>query len=177
MKIYYIADPHFGHENSIHLNNRPFSNLDEMEQTLIANWNQKVSGNDTIYILGDLFFKNKKPFEWYLKQLKGRKHLIIGNHDGKLLKDPEINSYFESISHYQEIRDGYTRCILCHYPMLEWNGFFRGSLMIHGHTHQNLPAALEVYRELPGLLNAGVEINGYQPVTLEELIEFNKEYK
>ena len=54
---YYIADTHFGHENIIEMCNRPFSNIDEMNSVMINRWNKKVKGNDTIYVIGDMFFR------------------------------------------------------------------------------------------------------------------------
>lgn len=55
--IYFTADTHFGHENIIRFCNRPFPDLETMNETLIENWNQRVCSNDTIYIIGDLFFR------------------------------------------------------------------------------------------------------------------------
>jgi len=78
---YFTADQHFGHANIIKLCNRPFSDVQEMDEALITNWNRRVTNGDTIYIIGDLFFRNSVPAEEYLKRLKGRKHLILGNHD------------------------------------------------------------------------------------------------
>jgi calcineurin-like phosphoesterase family protein len=69
---YYIADTHFGHANIIHLCNRPFQNVDEMDDALIKNWNSRVTKKDTVYILGDFAFKSKSPLE-YFNQLNGRK--------------------------------------------------------------------------------------------------------
>ena len=77
--IYFTADTHFDHANIIHFCNRPFATVEEMNETLIANWNRKVHGNDTVYILGDMFFRTSDP-ESILRQLKGQKHLITGNH-------------------------------------------------------------------------------------------------
>ena len=79
--IYYTADLHLGHENVIRHCGRPFSNADEMDAALICNWNSKVHRNDTVYIVGDFFFRAKRPAGDYLRELKGRKHLLIGNHD------------------------------------------------------------------------------------------------
>lgn len=49
--IYFIADTHFDHANIIRFCNRPFTSVEEMNETLIVNWNRKVHGNDTVYIL------------------------------------------------------------------------------------------------------------------------------
>ena len=82
---YYIADTHLGHDNIRKLSNRPFNTVEEMDEVIINNWNRRVADNDDIYILGDFSYKGKDPIS-YLKPLKGRKHLIVGNLDGKLLK-------------------------------------------------------------------------------------------
>ena len=50
--IFFTSDLHLGHENCIRLCNRPFSSIEEMDETLIENWNRKVTGKDTVYILG-----------------------------------------------------------------------------------------------------------------------------
>ena len=54
--IYFISDTHFGHQNIIRFNNRPFSTVEEMNETMIVNWNERVHQNDTIFILGDMFY-------------------------------------------------------------------------------------------------------------------------
>ena len=79
--IFFTSDLHLGHENCIRLCNRPFSSIEEMDETLIENWNHKVTGKDTVYILGDLIYRSQKPPEEYLRRLRGKKHLILGNHD------------------------------------------------------------------------------------------------
>lgn len=86
-KIFYISDTHFGHKNCIKFDNRPFETVEEMDQTLIDNWNKKVSDEDTVYIIGDFIYRSGNTFEWYLKQLKGKKILVSGNHDWQLLED------------------------------------------------------------------------------------------
>ena len=53
--VYFIADPHFGHVNAIRLCNRPFETIEEMNETLIQNWNERIHNNDTVYIVGDMF--------------------------------------------------------------------------------------------------------------------------
>ena len=120
---YYTGDLHFGHANVIGFDNRPFSDVDEMDRVLIENWNSRITKNDQVYILVDVAFHNEKPYSWYLSQLKGQKHLIVGNHDGKLLKDSEALGYFVSVDHYLDLADEGKRIILCHYPIAEWNGF------------------------------------------------------
>ena len=85
--IFYIADMHFGHENVLRFDNRPFQETAPMDDMLIQNWNARVTDDDTVYVLGDAFWKNEENSVNILQQLKGHKHLIQGNHDrvkGKL---------------------------------------------------------------------------------------------
>ena len=79
--IYFTADTHFGHYNVIRFCDRPFASAEEMDEAMIQNWNDRVTGNDTVYILGDMFFRSTNAEE-ILKRLKGKKRLIVGNHDG-----------------------------------------------------------------------------------------------
>jgi calcineurin-like phosphoesterase family protein len=77
----YIADPHFGHNAIFRLNNRLFSTVEEMDNTMLSNWQSIVKSDDEVYILGDLIFRAKNSPEYYLNKLTGKKHLILGNHD------------------------------------------------------------------------------------------------
>lgn len=174
---YYISDLHFGHESVIKFDNRPFANVDEMDMTIIDNWNKRITKNDQVYILGDFAFHNEKPFSWYLKQLNGQKHLIVGNHDRKLLKDSEAMGYFVSVDHYLEITDEKQRIILSHYTIAEWNGFYRQSWHIYGHIHNKIDTTYQYMRQFDKALNAAACINGYVPVTFNELIENNRIFK
>lgn len=58
--IYFTSDLHLGHANVIRHCNRPFSSAEELDEVLIQNWNSRVTNNDTVYILGDLMFRNQK---------------------------------------------------------------------------------------------------------------------
>ena len=117
--IYYISDTHFGHKRVINFDQRPFLNTEEMESILIANWNNKVTNQDTVYILGDFCF-GKEP-EWLrlLNQLKGKKVLIKGNHDLKNMSSL-LKNKFQDIKDYKEIDDildnENVKVILSHYP-------------------------------------------------------------
>jgi len=175
--IYFIADMHFGHENVIRLNKRPFSSVEEMDNTIIQNWNAIVRDTDTVYIIGDVWYRGKRNAVDYMRKLKGVKHLIRGNHDVKALKNPAFVNCFDSIQDIADIIVGNERVILCHYPMLEWNGYYRESLHIHGHIHNNRQGVFEYLRTESRALNAGVDITGFKPVTLEELKVMNIAWK
>lgn len=170
--IYFTADTHFGHANILKLCNRPFADIDEMNEILIQNWNDRVSGNDTVYIVGDMFFRCTDA-ESILKRLKGKKRLLVGNHDGSWLKKVDLTKHFISMDHLLEISDGQHALVLCHYPLLTWKHAKR-SFMIHGHIHADTSADyFPLITKRDNVLNAGVDINGFRPVTFDELIENN----
>ena len=78
IKIFFIADTHFNHNKIIEYENRPFKNVEEMNEKLIENWNSVVGRIDKVFVLGDFGFYNSKEI---LDRLKGFKILIMGNHD------------------------------------------------------------------------------------------------
>lgn len=176
--ILFTADQHLGHTNIIKLCGRPFADVQEMDEALIDNWNSRVTNGDTVYIIGDLLFRNCAPAEEYLQRLKGRKHLILGNHDKDWIKRGDIAKYFQTIERLAEIGDVKRKLVLCHYPMMSWNGMARGSCMIHGHIHANTHADYwPLLKNNPNILNAGVDINGFSPVPFDELMENNAMHK
>jgi calcineurin-like phosphoesterase family protein len=146
-----------------------------MDIAMMQNWNKRVSKSDAVYILGDLFFRNAHAVKMYLMQMNGRKHLIIGNHDVGWMQQVDLSRYFEMVTDKAVINIKSQQFHLCHYPVLQWDGMDKGVCMIHGHTHNNInPEQFERLKSTPNILNAGVEINNYVPVTFEELCENNR---
>ncbi len=170
--IYFTADLHFFHENVIRHTDRPFSNYEEMNRALIRNWNQKVTFQDEVYILGDVTMKGPTLAMEVLAQLKGRKHLIRGNHDHFVDKSSFDNSLFASVSDYKELRYANTWFILSHYPFLEWNGFYKGSIDLHGHQHNKENYNFENLQQGIRRYDVGVDANHMSPVSAEEIIAF-----
>ena len=174
--ILYTADLHFGHANVIRFDHRPFNDVDEMDYTLIQLWNGRVQKDDQIYIVGDFCYRNSKPEEWYLRQLKGHKHLIIGNHDHKLLANPKAMSYIESVDHIGYLTDQGCQICMCHYPIAEWDGFYKGHYLIYGHIHNIKNETFDFMKTRENALNAGCMINHFSPVSLQELIRNHKQF-
>lgn len=175
---YYIADTHFGHYNIIRLCNRPFQTVEEMNETLINNWNKTVSNEDTVYIVGDFAFLDVDKSLEILYRLNGKKILIEGNHDIKNLKNPKFRNAFDEVHQLITIVDNNTMVSLCHYPIVEWNGYFRNSYHIFGHIHNTTKnKSYEIVRNEPRALNCGADVTDFRPMTLKELIKANNVYK
>ena len=95
--IYYISDIHFNDQKIFDKCKRPFNDLMEFKETLIRNWNTKVSEQDEVYVLGDIAEDNDISSLELFKLLKGKKHLIVGNHDANLLEAIYQSAIFKSI--------------------------------------------------------------------------------
>ena len=175
MTNYYISDLYLGHANIINLCNRPFSSVEDMDAALIERWNAKVHAQDHVYLLGDVAFRNSTPVAEYVRQLHGHKHLVVGNHDAAWMADTNPRKLFESVDLMAEIEDAGQKLTLCHYPMFSW---IPKTLLVYGHIHNNKHDAYwHVLGSYKKALNASVEVNNYEPVTMAELIENNRRWK
>ena len=158
MKTFLISDTHFGHANILTFKNqdgtnlRPFSSLEEMNETLINNWNSVVSNEDKVYHLGDVLF-TKKWLDLILPRLNGTKVLIKGNHDN--LKLSQYQQYFKDIRAYHVL----DKFLLSHIPVHP-ESVSRWTANIHGHLHNNVLSD-------DRYLNVSVERINYIPVNFE----------
>ena len=167
--IYYVADTHFSYEPLVA--SRGFDSAAQMNEAMIENWNATVTDGDTVYLIGDIGYNGGYVPGEILERLKGKKHLIRGNHDTCYEDAQLLYRYFESVTDFWEIDDGDTHILMCHYPLL----YNKLGYMIHGHLH-NSSQFYDILKDLPRMLNAGVDLNGMKPVTLEELIRNNKNF-
>lgn len=174
---FFTSDLHFGHKNVIKFDNRPFSSVEEMDDTLIENWNTKVDNKDIVYILGDVSWYNDQETADILHKLKGHKILIKGNHDRV---HGQVRKQFDNVTSYDEIiLDKNKHIVLCHYPVLFYNRHRYGSYMFYGHVHNSLDwLRIESYRreiEAEGIsfnaYNVGAMVQNYEPVNFDEIIK------
>ena len=170
----YISDLHFGHSKIIPFDKRPFADVDEMDRIMIERWNDCVRNEDDVYIVGDFSFMSRHPDDWYLEQLKGHKHLIVGNHDEPLLRNEKAMAYIESADKMQQVADGDKQVVLCHFPLAEWDREAFGSWLIYGHLHAKKDEVYEFMKTKKRALNASACINGYTPASFEELVSANE---
>lgn len=173
---YFIADPHFGHEK-IRVR-RGFASRDEMDALLIENWNKRVTDEDDIYIVGDLIYRNERPAVEYLKELRGRKHLAIGNHDRAWMRTVKLEEWFVETNFVLEGDRKGTYFTCCHYPMMDWYRRRHGAHLIYGHIHDTTREPYYNFLQtVPNAYNAGVDVNNFRPVTLSELIANTNRYR
>ena len=181
---YFIADLHLGHKNALSFDNRPFKTIEEHDNTIVKNWNNTVGIDDDVYILGDVSWYNSTKTIEIMRSLNGNKHLIKGNHDGKILKNRELRKEFIEIVDYKELSlpDG-KGIVLCHYPIPCFKNHYYGWYHLYGHVHNSYEHNLmkrvryemeELYTTPCEMYNVGAMIPQmeYAPKTLEEILKF-----
>ena len=165
--IYFISDTHFGHKGSLAWPNgkaRKFKDINEMNQTIIDNWNSIVKPEDIVYHLGDFAYKTSvSTIKHIFKSLNGTIILLKGNHDGQTLKANKQQPRFESVNDILEIEYNNKLFILCHYPIESWRNKNKGSIHLHGHTHGNS-------QFIHNRLDVAVEVINYTPISIEEVL-------
>jgi calcineurin-like phosphoesterase family protein len=138
-KIWFTSDNHFSHKNIKNFcpNSRYGSDFQDMDEKMIAAWNERVSDVDRVYTLGDVFFCNAERARSIMRRLKGHIHLIWGNHDGVIESNSDLRNMFDSTQNYKEIVVENVHVVLFHYPVYEWNRMQRGAYHLFGHVHGN----------------------------------------
>jgi len=186
MSVLFTSDLHFGHENVMRFDNRPFETVEEMDEELIKRWNAKVGKGDLVYVLGDMIWRSlANEAVNLLRRLNGQIILIKGNHD-RFIKNANAKKELAGVKDYDdicvELADGTKRrCILSHYFMPFYNGHRYNAIHLHGHSH-NTEEAQEEERIVAELKKKGYEMEvynvgcmywNYEPVTLDEILGKN----
>jgi len=159
MSVFFTSDQHFQHKNIIKYCNRPFSNVEEMNEVLVENHNKMVTNKDIVYHLGDFCFGGN-PKKW-LDRLNGKKHyLILGNHDHRHKK--ELRKIFDNVDETGLVTVGNDLIYISHYAHLVWPQVHYGVYHLFGHSHGNL-------KGVTGSLDCGVDPHGFMPIEWDDL--------
>lgn len=171
-RVWFTADSHIGHRNIIKYCQRPFSDVEEMNKTLISNWNKVVGINDYVFHLGDFSVGGAAEWTSLLDSLNGRIFLVLGNHDMNNV-DQGFMRRFEDVSMQMLISIGKQRVYLNHYPFLCYGGAYRGTWQLFGHLHtSSCMSGLDSPRAqmlFPGQYDVGVDNNNYTPISFAEV--------
>ena len=181
------------------MDRRGFASVEEMNEYMIEKWNKKVRKNDDVVIIGDLSWGNVQETNALLQRLKGKLYLVCGNHD-RFVNNKEMNpDRFKWIKHYAELSDNRRKVVLCHYPIMCYNGQYRvdekgepKTYMLYGHVHDTQDERLidqfqEITRKtmvtdaqgnersIPcNMINCFCKFSDYEPLTLDEWIVCDK---
>ena len=162
--IWFSADYHFGHDNIIGFVNRPFKNIHSMEKATIERHNSLVSSGDTVYFLGDFSLYGSEYYKWFEKiipKFNGTKHLILGNHD-RLKPFAYISAGFASVHTSLELIYNDNTYIMVHDPAVATIQMSKPVRWLCGHIHL-------VFKKLNNILNVGIDVHGYNPISIEDV--------
>ena len=172
---FFTSDTHFGHANIIRLCNRPFKDVEEMNEKLVENWNRVVPEDGTVFHLGDFAFGGSALWNKVLDQLNGRIYLILGNHDRGNLRENYIKK-FELVTSQMQIEIEDRSIYLNHYPFLCYGGSYRGEnavWQLFGHVHSGPNCTgLDCNRLnilFPYQYDVGVDNNNYTPISWQQV--------
>lgn len=177
--VFFTSDLHFYHSNIIKYCDRPFTDVNHMNEELISRWNKKVSYNSRVFIIGDVGFATVDKMRQLLFRLKGEKHLIYGNHDKMIRNNECLRSHFVSTQDILETQfhsgGEAIKFVLSHYAMRVWNKSHAGAIHLYGHSHGTLP-------DDPHSLSMDVGVDthpNYEPYSLDEVLVhmYKKNYK
>jgi calcineurin-like phosphoesterase family protein len=155
---FFTADTHFLHKNVIRYCERPFSSVEEMDETLISNWNAKVKPGDSVYHVGDFGFGNCNSIS---ERLNGKIYLVPGGHDKGHYKNITYVEPLKTIKIDNQI------VVLCHYCLRTWDRSHYNSWALFGHSHGKLPPIGKSW-------DVGVDGNDYSPLSWDEIVEIMK---
>ena len=164
MKRFIIADTHFGHENIIKYESRPFNDTEEMNNRLIELWNSVVGKDDLVYVLGDFTLSRRMDvIKNLVSSLNGRKILIMGNHDTRKPKD-YVECGFEVATRKPIMVE--LGVILMHEPFDDPSLIAPNYIYFFGHVHANKT----LMDEYSNCMCVSVERIDYRPIDLDRYI-------
>lgn len=166
--IYFISDEHYGHSRVLDFckKTRPFKTIEDHDQHLIDAHNRTVKNdNDEVWHLGDFYFgtDRRRAIEIF-SSLRGRHHLIVGNHDKQIVK----HLPWMSVQDYKLLKYEKHKFILMHYPLAggQWDCAHYGSFHLHGHTHSKYQ-----YSENVRAMDVGIDSIGFSPISIETVMK------
>ena len=178
--IYLTSDLHFGHNVAFIYEPRGFKSIEDMNETLIRNWNEDVTDDDDVYVLGDFFLGTDDEFVINtINRLHGKIHLILGNHDTDakiaLYKNcPKIVNYIEQLDRHfptstEMIYNG-RKYLLSHYKTFTaelTSDPNTAVINLSGHVHQ----PEKFYRDMPFMYNVSVDAHENRLVSIDQIAE------
>ena len=162
-QTWFTSDLHFSHKMMAKLRGFTkevpgedgFTTIGDTEAhdaAIVANWNRVVRDEDIVWVLGDVGMGHLFKFADRLRALKGRKHLIAGNHDDpwpgnrdSFKYQREWLGYFETVQPFARRRVDGRAVLLSHFPYeadhtdepraQQFRLRDEGEILLHGHTH------------------------------------------
>lgn len=171
-RIFLTSDLHMGHDREFIWKVRGYESVSAMNTAQVQKWNSIIEDEDDVYILGDVILGDTSNIE-FIKQLKGRIHIVLGNHDTATREKMyrELPGVVEVAEIGIRLKYKKHHFVLTHYPMLTGNlereSLKQMTLNLYGHTHQTS----NFYNDMPFMYHVGVDSHNGYPVLLDDIIE------
>ena len=134
-----------------------------MDEALIRAWNELVQPNDVVWHGGDFAIgEDSGRIDEIFARLSGRKHLVLGNHDGE--SDAVLTLPWASVSQIATVAVDDKLVTICHYPMKTWTKAHKGAIHLFGHMHGEIKGS-------SSSLDIGVDVWKFRPVSLSEIFD------
>lgn len=174
MQVHFTSDIHMSHRNIIKYCARPFTSVEEMNESLIQRWNDHVKPEDIVWSCGDFAFAKLDKIIDFISKLNGSLHMVTGNHDHEIIKNREIllsTGLVKEILPYKELRIRGQDIVLFHYGARVWNSSHKGSWLLYGHSHGSLePLGKSVDVGMDANYVLGKKV--YRPYSFDEIKNF-----
>jgi calcineurin-like phosphoesterase family protein len=172
--VFFTSDTHFNHSNIINFCQRPFADVEEMNETIVTNWNRVVGRENIVFHLGDFCMGGSAEWNRFLDRLNGHIYLILGNHDLRNMR-PGVMERFESVEMGMCIEVDKQKIYLNHYPFLCFDGGYSDVWQLFGHVHtRENNTGLEAGRLqylYPTQYDVGVDNNHFTPLSFAQVKE------
>ena len=172
---WYTADEHYGHQNILKFCKRPFADIIEIREKLIARHNERVAKGDLTHHAGDMFWRTLSVDEAIdiLSRLNGQHILVYGNHDELVEGNERLRSKFVKVVErmYLNKTEFAPKIVIDHYAGRVWRNSHHGSIQLYGHSHAALPEADTLSWDI------GVDGHDYYPWSELEIVEKAKAKK
>lgn len=175
-KTYFTSDLHFGHSKEFLWYPRGFGDSKENDETIIRNFNSIIDNEDDVYVLGDLMLEDNDTGIEKIKQLNGRLHIIIGNHDSftRIELYKQLSNVIE-VEYAKVIKIGKQHYYLSHYPTICSNyddkPYHNHMINLYGHTHQQTNFYKIDGEDNPFMYHVGVDSHNCYPISIEQISE------
>jgi calcineurin-like phosphoesterase family protein len=202
---WFSSDSHFWHQNVIRYCSRPYATVEDMNEDMVRRWNVLVKPEDTVYVLGD-FSLAFRAVETFTHRLSGTKYLCPGNHDFCHSYHKKSRNAANNDIWLQKYRDhgwivlpeqttltleGLGTVNVCHHPYSDgtgndtehgygdkyakWRPADDGKILLCGHIHEKWKTKKSPKGTL--MINVGVDVHDFQPVSLDQLVAIAEQEK
>ena len=167
--VFVTSDLHFCHDREFVWGARGYADVNEMNEAQVRKWNEVVTDEDEVWVLGDLMLGDFEQGLNYLKQLRGKIHVCLGNHDTSKREQAYRNLGWD-VQLCARMKYKKISFYLSHYPTITHNidekELWQVVVNLYGHTHQTT----NFYHDDPWMYHVGVDSHDGYPVSMDQVL-------